>query len=82
VTVHTRPFLRYILSWSALLSGPAPTRPNTAIWFPASSTARSRSIPSEMARAWPPAAFFLVATSLGIGLGLNPPLSAISGFVN
>ena len=54
LTVHRFPSRRYILCCSSRFNGRAPTRPNTAIWLPLSSTARSRSRPFETARAWPP----------------------------
>src|SRR6266496_2486429 len=40
LTFHARPSRRYIFCCSTRLSGRAPTRPNTAIWLPDSSTAR------------------------------------------
>jgi len=50
--------------------------------LPDSSTARSRSIPRLIAIAWPSFGNLKVATSLGVGRGLNPSLPGVSALVS
>ena len=71
-----RPSLvRSMRTSSSNVNGRAPRRPNTEIWFPLSSTARSRSSGLEIASASP---FVLnIAINCGNGRGLKPAYSGI-----
>ena len=72
----------YILRCSSAFKGRAPTRPNTPIWLPDSSTARSRSTPLEMALALAPKGSLKLAISRGVGRGLKPAFPGVSGDVS